>query len=105
MKMSIVIVKGSIDSYVFIERFLELGDKFIFVKMINKEDELIIDKLCRCCMCENENMHNLFETVSKSHESTMVSLSEMLIACVSVEVCILLPKKVTHYSFHLIASR
>lgn len=54
--------------------------------MINKKEELIIDKLCRCCMCENENMHNLFEAARNSNESTMVSLSEMLIACASVEV-------------------
>lgn len=53
--------------------------------MINKEVELMIDKLCRCCMCENENMHNLFEV--SSNESAVVSLPEMLIACASVEVC------------------
>lgn len=55
--------------------------------MINKEIELIIDKLCRCCMCENENMHSLFAE-SNSNESTIVSLSEMLKACTSVEVSI-----------------
>lgn len=55
--------------------------------MINKEVELIIDKLCRCCMCENENMHNLFDyTNNSNNESTMVSLSEMLIACASLQV-------------------
>lgn len=54
--------------------------------MINKEIELIIDKLCRCCMCENENMHTLFQEAENSNESTMVSLSEMLKACASVEV-------------------
>lgn len=54
--------------------------------MINKEIELIIDKICRCCMCENENMHSIFEQTDNSKEPTMVSLSEMLIACASVEV-------------------
>lgn len=51
--------------------------------MITEEIELIIDKLCRCCMCENENMHNLFNS---SSESTFVSLSEMLQVCASVDV-------------------
>lgn len=58
--------------------------------MINKEIELIIDKICRCCMCENENMHTLFEDADNSNESAMVSLSEMLNACASVEVSIFL---------------
>lgn len=57
--------------------------------MINKEVELMIDKLCRCCMCENENMHNLFEAASNPDEAKMVSFSEMLIACASVEVGLL----------------
>lgn len=54
--------------------------------MINKEVELMIDKLCRCCMCKNENMHNLFEAANNTNEAKMVSLSEMLVACASVEV-------------------
>lgn len=53
--------------------------------MINKEIELIIDKICRCCMCENENMHNVFEN-KKDTQGSSVLLSEMLMACVSVEV-------------------
>lgn len=73
--------------------------------MINKEDELIIDKLCRCCMCENEDMHNLFEATSNSNKSTMVSLSEMLIACASIEVGIVLHKKTFHFTLDLIIFR
>lgn len=54
--------------------------------MINKEVELMIDKLCRCCMCKHESMHNLFDGTNNTHEAKTVSLSDMLIACASVEV-------------------
>lgn len=56
--------------------------------MINKEVGLIIDKLCRCCMCENENMHNMFDSKKDLKDSKPVSLSEMLVACASIEVCL-----------------
>ncbi|CAG9865144.1 unnamed protein product [Phyllotreta striolata] len=55
--------------------------------MINKESDLMIDKICRCCMCENEDMQNMFE--KKSDEGTddcNALLSDMLAACASVEV-------------------
>ncbi|KAJ8960775.1 hypothetical protein NQ318_020069 [Aromia moschata] len=54
--------------------------------MIDKELGLIVDKICRCCMTENENMHNLFENKPHIEGSCSVLLSEMLIACASVEV-------------------
>ncbi|KAG5885376.1 hypothetical protein JTB14_023763 [Gonioctena quinquepunctata] len=53
--------------------------------MINKEVELMIDKICRCCMCANENMHNMFEIKGDSDEQTLL-LSDMLVACASIEV-------------------
>lgn len=65
--------------------------------MINKETDLLIDKLCRCCMCEKENMHNIFEGSGNSKEA-MVSLSEMLITCADVEVLLQAQKYlVTNY--------
>ncbi|KAJ8960781.1 hypothetical protein NQ318_020075 [Aromia moschata] len=54
--------------------------------MINKELGLIIDKICRCCMCENDNMHNMFENKEATVSSSSVLLSEMFTACASVEV-------------------
>ncbi|KAJ8960777.1 hypothetical protein NQ318_020071 [Aromia moschata] len=52
--------------------------------MVDKE--LRIDKICRCCMGENEDMLNLFENKQDIEGSTSVLLSEMLTACASVEV-------------------
>ncbi|KAJ8970681.1 hypothetical protein NQ317_012363 [Molorchus minor] len=54
--------------------------------MINKETGLVIDKICRSCMCENENMHSVFENKTEAGGSSSVLLSEMLTACASVEV-------------------
>ncbi|XP_057665944.1 zinc finger protein 420-like isoform X1 [Diorhabda carinulata] len=55
--------------------------------MINKESGLIIDKICRCCMCENENMLNMFEQKSEDEaEDSTTLLSDMLVACASIEV-------------------
>ncbi|KAJ8920878.1 hypothetical protein NQ315_015671 [Exocentrus adspersus] len=53
--------------------------------MINKEIDLVVDKICRCCMCENENMHSVFEG-NKEAEDSSIPLSEMLMACASIEV-------------------
>ncbi|XP_023017036.1 uncharacterized protein isoform X2 [Leptinotarsa decemlineata] len=55
--------------------------------MINKEVELMIDKLCRCCMRENENMHNIFEIKGGPDPTEpTILLSDMLVACASIEV-------------------
>ncbi|KAJ8960776.1 hypothetical protein NQ318_020070 [Aromia moschata] len=54
--------------------------------MVDKELGVFIDKICRCCMGESENMHNLFENKPDIESSFSVLLSEMLIACASVEV-------------------
>lgn len=57
--------------------------------MINKESEFIIDKICRCCMCENENMLNMFEQKNEDEaedSTTTTLLSDMLVACASIEV-------------------
>lgn len=37
-------------------------------------------------MCENENMHSVFENKKDAEGSSSLLLSEMLIACASVEV-------------------
>ncbi|KAJ8960779.1 hypothetical protein NQ318_020073 [Aromia moschata] len=54
--------------------------------MVDEELGVPVDKICRCCMGENENMYNLFENKSDIESSSSVLLSEMLIACASVEV-------------------
>ncbi|XP_050501833.1 zinc finger protein 852-like [Diabrotica virgifera virgifera] len=55
--------------------------------MINKESEVVVEKICRCCMCENENMHNMFEKKNEENEEdSSTLLSDMLVACASIEV-------------------
>lgn len=49
--------------------------------MINKDTLLEIDKICRSCMSQNDEMHNVFDNNANS-----VQLSEMLMACASVQV-------------------
>ncbi|CAH1100518.1 unnamed protein product [Psylliodes chrysocephalus] len=55
--------------------------------MINKESDIMIDKICRCCMCENEDMQNMFEKNNEegAHDSNTL-LSEMLVLVASIEV-------------------
>lgn len=53
--------------------------------MINKNPDILMDKICRSCMCESENMKNVFEP-KEVVEGQQLQLSEMLMACASVEV-------------------
>nr|CAH7748700.1 unnamed protein product [Callosobruchus chinensis] len=53
--------------------------------MNNEDADLEIDKICRCCMFQNENMHNIFESKNPANHGAVL-LSEMLVACASVEV-------------------
>ncbi|XP_001809587.2 zinc finger protein ZFP2 [Tribolium castaneum] len=50
--------------------------------MINKTTELVIDKICRSCMCQNENMRNVFD--SKELGGQTLQLAEMLMDCAAV---------------------
>lgn len=52
--------------------------------MINKATELVIDKICRSCMCQNESMRNVFD--SRELAGQTVQISEMLMDCAAVEV-------------------
>jgi hypothetical protein len=52
--------------------------------MINKSTELVIDKICRSCMCQDENMRNLFD--SKELGGQTLQLAEILMDCASVVV-------------------
>ncbi|CAH1984917.1 unnamed protein product [Acanthoscelides obtectus] len=53
--------------------------------MNNEDADLEIDKICRCCMFQNESMHNIFESKNPANHGAVL-LSEMLVACASVEV-------------------
>lgn len=53
--------------------------------MINKEREITMDRICRSCMSESENMKNVFESRDIKGGQDIV-LAEMLMACASVEV-------------------
>ncbi|CAH0557337.1 unnamed protein product [Brassicogethes aeneus] len=54
-------------------------------KMIHKDSELAVDKVCRSCLCENEDMHNVFESTAENEGET-IKLSDMMMACASVSV-------------------
>lgn len=53
--------------------------------MIPEDIQLMIDKICRSCMCESEEMHNVFERTSGPADDTML-LSDMLMACASIQI-------------------
>lgn len=53
--------------------------------MINKDPDILMDKICRSCMCESENMKNVFEQ-EQTLEGQHLQLSQMLMACAAVEV-------------------
>ncbi|KAF5288591.1 hypothetical protein FQA39_LY15370 [Lamprigera yunnana] len=55
-------------------------------KMINKDTQLAMQKICRSCMCESTEMRNVFET--KDSETGQIQLAEMLMSCVSIQVII-----------------
>lgn len=46
---------------------------------------MIVDKLCRSCMCESTNAKNLFETKNAFGDQTHI-VADMFMACASVEV-------------------
>lgn len=52
--------------------------------MINKE-EVLMDKVCRICMLEKEDMKDVFEC-SETIEGNTLKIAEMLMACASVQV-------------------
>lgn len=53
--------------------------------MINKEPEVLMDKICRSCMCETEeHMKNVFESKGQT-----LQISEMLMACAAIQVIFL----------------
>lgn len=53
--------------------------------MIPEDIQLMIDKICRSCMCESGDMRNVFEKTLGPADDTML-LSDMLMACAAVEV-------------------
>ncbi|KAK4879195.1 hypothetical protein RN001_007341 [Aquatica leii] len=53
-------------------------------KLINKDTQLIMQKICRSCMCESTEMRNVFET--KEAEEGEIQLAEMLMACTSIQI-------------------
>ncbi|XP_030765393.1 zinc finger protein 189-like [Sitophilus oryzae] len=53
--------------------------------MIPEDIQFMIDKICRSCMCESDEMQNVFKKSAGSSEEPML-LSDMLMACASVEV-------------------
>lgn len=53
--------------------------------MINKEADVLMDKICRACMLEKEDMKDVFES-SETVNSHTVKIADMLMACASVQV-------------------
>lgn len=53
--------------------------------MISEDIQLMIDKICRSCMCQRAEMYNVFEKSAGSSDEPML-LSDMLTACTSLEV-------------------
>ncbi|KAF5269165.1 hypothetical protein FQR65_LT02465 [Abscondita terminalis] len=52
--------------------------------MINKDTQLIMQKICRSCMCESSEMRSVFET--KGAVEGEIQLAEMLMACTSIQI-------------------
>uniref|UniRef100_A0A1Y1LA66 Protein krueppel n=1 Tax=Photinus pyralis TaxID=7054 RepID=A0A1Y1LA66_PHOPY len=52
--------------------------------MINKETQLIMQKICRSCMCEGTDMKSVFE--AKAAEEGQILLADMLMACTSIQI-------------------
>lgn len=53
--------------------------------MINKETDLIMQKICRSCMCESTEMKSVFET-KEAAEGKTLQIADMLMACASIQV-------------------
>lgn len=53
--------------------------------MINKETEIVMQKICRSCMCESTEMRSVFET-KEPEEGQILQIAEMLMACTSIQV-------------------
>ncbi|XP_076254107.1 uncharacterized protein LOC143192574 isoform X2 [Rhynchophorus ferrugineus] len=53
--------------------------------MISEDIQLMIDKICRSCMCQRAEMYNVFEKTAGSTDEPIL-LSDMLTACTSLEV-------------------
>lgn len=53
--------------------------------MINKEADVLMDKLCRTCMSEKADMKDVFES-SETIKGHTLKIAEMLMACASVQV-------------------
>ncbi|XP_049822361.1 zinc finger protein 470-like isoform X3 [Aethina tumida] len=53
--------------------------------MINKDSQLSIEKICRSCMTENDDMQNVFEGTFEIDGKT-VKLSDMLMTCATISV-------------------
>lgn len=53
--------------------------------MINKVTEVLMDKVCRTCMSEKEDMKNVFE-FSETIKGQTLKIAEMLMACASIQV-------------------
>lgn len=49
--------------------------------MINKDSSLSLDKICRSCMAETNQMRSVYDTNTES-----IQLAEMIMACASVQV-------------------
>lgn len=49
--------------------------------MINKDSSLSLDKICRSCMTEANQMRSVYDTNTES-----LQLAEMIMACASVQV-------------------
>lgn len=53
--------------------------------MINKDTDVLMEKICRSCMSEKEDMKNVFET-SETVMGQTLKIFEMLMACATVQV-------------------
>lgn len=68
--------------------------------MINKEADISMDKICRTCMLEKDDMKDVFES-SETIKGDTLKIAEMLMACASVQVIYLLVLKLCFVTVRL----
>ncbi|XP_050307631.1 zinc finger protein 420-like [Anthonomus grandis grandis] len=65
--------------------FPHILNKRIKIMMIPEEVQLMIEKICRSCMCESAEMNNVFEKMVNAQEENIL-LSHMIMACSAVQI-------------------